>query len=210
MFKYALVAALTLAATPTLAQDTKAFNGFFVGAQLGWQQDNLSVDVDGVDLGDFGDFKTDGFNYGGQVGYDFRASNTVVIGAEVSIADSTGKLSFDDGETEVALEVGRTIAVTGRLGYLVDTDALFYVRGGYANAEYTGEDDFDSASGNRDGFTLGLGIEKMLGRNVSARFEYNYSDFGSIEEAFSDGESDFSAKANLNRHALTAGVNFRF
>lgn len=200
MFKLVFAGALALAAVPALAQTAdNAFNGPFVGVQAGWQQDKLNVDVNNIDFS----AKSDGFAYGGQIGYDFRAGTSVVVGLEAALTGRSGDASIAGFD----ISTGRTINVTGRLGYLVDPQGLLYARGGYSNARFSADDGFDGGSINRDGYTIGAGYERMLGTNVSARLEYNYSNFGS-ENAVDDFNNQ--AEVEFDRHAITAGLNFRF
>lgn len=200
MLKTVFAAALALAAAPAFAQGApQNFNGPFIGIQGGWQQDRLGVNV-GIDSGSL---KTDGFAYGGQVGYDLRAGSNVVIGAEASLTGTSGSTTFEG----VELGVGRTINATARLGYVLGDKHLIYARGGYSNARFTVDDGFDKEGDNRDGFTIGAGYEQAVATNVSARVEYNYSDYGSENLGDIDGAR---ASAGLSRHAVTAGLNFRF
>jgi len=53
---------------------------------------------------------------------------------------------------------------------------------------------------------VGAGYEQMLGKNVSARIEYNYSDYGNDQLVGAGGP----ATLNYHRHAVMTGVNFRF
>lgn len=200
MFKFVFASALALVAVPTLAQDApNAFNGPFVGVQAGWQQDRLGVSV-GIDDGSL---KNDGFVYGGQIGYDARVSPNVVIGGEASLTGLSGSSDI----AGIELGVGRTINATARLGYVVGDKSLLYARGGYSNARFSADDGTTSDSASRDGYTIGGGYELMLARSVSARVEYNYSDYGSEDLSDLVGTR---ASAGLSRHAVTGGINFRF
>jgi len=200
MFKSVFAVALAMVAVPTLAQDApQNFNGPFVGIQGGWQQDRLGVNI-GIDRGSL---KTDGFAYGGQAGYDLRTSTGVVIGAEASLTGNTASTVVDG----IELGIGRTFNATARLGYVLGDKHLIYARGGYSNARFTADDGFDKEGGNRDGFTIGAGYEQAVARNVSARLEYNYSDYGSEDLGDLVGAR---ASAGLSRHGITAGLNFRF
>nr|WP_310525372.1 outer membrane beta-barrel protein [Polymorphobacter sp.] len=200
MFKSVFAAAVAFVAVPAFAQGTpENFNGPFIGAQAGWQQDRQTLQVGNTEAS----AKSDGFAYGGQVGYDFRLSPSTVLGAEVSLTGRSGDAAFDDFD----LSTGRTINATARLGYVIDPQGLIYVRGGYSNARFTIDDGVDRISENRDGYTLGAGYERMLATNVSARLEYNYSNFGSDDLSAVVGPN---AELDYSRHAVTAGVNFRF
>lgn len=212
MLKPLFAAAIALAAVPAFAQDAPAaFNGPYVGIQGGWQQDRQTLRVTDAGTETKSGNKSDGLAYGGQVGYDFRLSPTTVLGAEVALTGRTGSGFFDDGASSFDLEQGRTVSATARLGYVMDPTGLLYVRGGYANAQYKLDDGFSRVSEDRDGYTIGAGYERMLTRNVSARVEYNYSDFGKDDLpdlAAALGADDASLK--YRRHAVTAGVNLRF
>lgn len=209
MFKSVFAAAIALAAFPAFAQDVpETFNGPFVGIQGGWQQDRQTLDV-GNSAAQASN-SNDGLTYGGQLGYDLRLSPTVVLGGEVALTGRTGTGTLSDGINTYELRQGRTVAATARLGYLGTPNDLFYVRGGYANANYKIDTAFGGdVSADRDGYTIGAGYERMLARNVSARVEYAYSDFGS-DKSFGIAGPNAVAELKYRRHAVTAGVNFRF
>lgn len=209
MFKSVFALAAIAVAAPALAQDASvdagAFNGPFVGIQGGWQQDRQTLEVGNLESSS----KGDGFAYGAQIGWDGRIGTSAVIGAEVAVTGRSGETRFDDFD----LKQGRTISATARLGFMTDPAGLVYARGGYANARFTADDGFGRQGENRDGYTVGAGYERMLGRNVSARLEYGYSDFGSdrinLTQAGIPGTGG-NAELDYSRHAVTAGLNFRF
>lgn len=211
MFKSIITLAALAVAAPTLAQDASStlFNGPFIGVQGGWQQDRQSLTVtDSTGVSKASQNK-DGFGYGGQIGYDFRLTPQVVLGAEVDLTGRTGK-SFLSG-SDLELKQGRTIAATARLGYIVGSQGLVYARGGYANARYTLRNATNEISENRDGFQVGAGYEQQLMRNVSARIEYAYSQFGNDNQpglAADLGATE--AKLKYSRNEVKAGLNFRF
>jgi outer membrane immunogenic protein len=195
-----LAAALAAAiAGPAAAQDAPNFNGAFVGVQLGWQQDRQSLDLGTVPPTTIR-ARGDGFAYGGQIGYDVNLGSAV-LGVEASLTGRTGINRFPTFD----LEAGRTINLTGRAGYLITPDSLLYARGGYSNARFTIANPA-GPSENRDGWTVGAGYEHVLGRNVSARVEYNYGDYGDDLLPGVGGGS----RLNYHRHAVMTGVNFRF
>ncbi|WP_310475511.1 outer membrane beta-barrel protein [Sandarakinorhabdus sp.] len=195
---FALLAAAAIAG-PAAAQEATNFNGPFVGVQLGWQQDRQSLD-----LGTVPPLTTrakgDGLAYGGQLGYDFNLGSAV-LGVEASLTGRTGTNSFPTFD----LEAGRTVNVTARAGWLVTPEGLLYARGGYSNARFSITNPAGGAE-NRDGYTVGAGYEHMLAKNVSARIEYNYSDYGNDNLPGIGG----GATLNYHRHAVMTGVNFRF
>lgn len=200
MFKSFFAFALVALATPVLAQDAAAtFNGPFVGVQAGWQQDKQTLVAGNTRTGN----NTSGFAYGGQVGYDFRAGDAAVVGVEVDLTGTSGSTRF----TGFEIRAGRTISATVRAGYLLDPQGLLYVRGGYRNARFT----IDNLVGNdlsqtRDGWTIGAGYERYLGKNISARVEYNYTGLGSEPQP----STTVARSIDFGRNGVTAGVNFRF
>ncbi|MFZ4687616.1 MAG: outer membrane protein [Polymorphobacter sp.] len=212
MFKFVFASALALAAVPVLAQDAPTtFNGPYVGIQGGWQQDRQTLRVTDAGVESKGSNKDDGFAYGGQVGYDFRLSPNTVFGVEVALTGRTGTGRLNNGASIADLSQGRTVSATGRLGYLLDPSGLLYVRGGYANGQYKLDNGITKVSEDRDGYTVGAGYERMLAQNVSARLEYNYSDFGKDDlPGVATALGADQAELKYRRHAVTAGLNFRF
>ncbi len=207
-----VLAAALAAATPTLAQDMagdrNTFNGPFVGAQLGWQQDRQTLVLQQLGGTSRSALKSDGFAYGGQLGYDFRVSPNFVAGVELA---ATGRTGGADLDAVTRLTTGRTLTATGRLGYLLDQDGLLYARGGYANTQFRVNNLGGRVSEDRGGWTVGAGYERYIMRNVSARLEYNYADFGSDDLPFvATALGGSRADLDYRRHAVTAGVNFRF
>ncbi|MBC7522172.1 MAG: porin family protein [Sandarakinorhabdus sp.] len=211
MWKYLFALAAVAAAGSALAQQAPAaFNGPFVGIQGGWQQDRQTLLLNnGGIISEVGQNKS-GFGYGGQIGYDFRLSPAIVLGAEVDLTGRTGT-SRVGGAGGYDLKQGRTIAATARLGYLVTPESLLYVRGGYANGRFTLSNATISDSTNRDGYQVGVGYEQLLRQNLSARVEYTHSGFGT-ENIFGLAQSIGATDANLkySRNAVRAGLNLRF
>jgi outer membrane immunogenic protein len=143
-----------------------------------------------------------------------------VIGAEVSWDSSniTGSANANDSDgttqertTSNPQWIG---AVTGRFGW-ASNDLLFYVKGGGAlmHVNYTQDlltptvQQTQSIADNRSGFTAGAGIEYAMTENLSARFEYDFYDFGTKDyPGFT--LTPISIKSYL--HTVTVGVNYRF
>lgn len=211
--KLLIIAALAAGiAVPALAAPAAPFNGPFVGVQGGWQQDQLRLSTIDAGTGIRSREKNDGFAYGGQIGYDYRLSPRFVLGAEASISGRTGRGYLNDGFGDVyRLTEGRTLNATGRLGYLIGDRGLLYARGGYSNARFALRDPVQTVGQDRDGYTVGVGYEQALTRTVSARLEYNYSDYGSknARNAAFDTGTD-SVRADYRRNAVTAGLNLHF
>jgi|GEM_PF-111921 len=61
---------------------------------------------------------------------------------------------------------------------------------------------------NRVGWMIGYGTEFDLGRNWSAKAEYDYIQFGSQTKTASDGETVLNSRASINQAKI--GLNYRF
>ena len=210
MRNYTIAALAAFMAVPAVAQtaDPSPFNGFFVGAQGGWQQDRQRLTVTQGGLESRASQSKSGFEYGGQIGYDIRITPNFVLGAEGSVTGRTGGDDFSDGAgNPVRLRAGRTFNASARLGYLTGPDGLVYVRGGYSNARFNLDTAGGRLSEDRDGYIVGVGYEQAVARNVSARLEYDYSHYGTDDLALAGYDT---SKLRYERHQVTAGVNFRF
>lgn len=171
IFAAALIAAAP--AAPAFAQGAAPapapFNGGHVEA------------IGGFDSISGGGDSESGIAYGIAGGYDFR-SGGAVFGLEAEAADST----TDDA----GVEAGRDLYLGGRVGAVVGSNLLLYGKVGYTNARA-------SVAGfgtNFDGVRAGAGLEMLVGRNMSLRAEYRYSNY-------EDG---------LSRNQGVVGLGFRF
>ena len=211
MKKQMLIAVAALVAAPVVAAPAEPFSGPFVGLQGGWQQDREQVRID--DAGSSARFnaRKAGFAYGGQLGYDYKLSPRVVLGIEASATGRTGHDDIVDGTDDYQLKLGRTLGASARLGYLVSPTGLLYARGGYANTRFKLDDGVDKAATNRGGYVAGVGYEQSLTKTVSARVEYDYSNFGHNRFAdLADAADVDGVSARYKRNTVNAGVNFRF
>jgi outer membrane immunogenic protein len=177
-----------LAAVPALAQD-KPFQG-----------PSVTV-IGGVDVGQSFDQAKAGVLYGGQLGYDWQ-SNNIVFGIEGEVTGATTKKCTSSGGTISACQkADRDLYIGGRIGTVVGESTLLYAKAGYANGRQVFEIR-DSATpsnnysngGTSDGIRVGAGIEKRIGKNLTAKTEYRYSNYG----------GDYS------RHQGVVGLGFRF
>lgn len=188
------------------AASAEPFNGGYIGAELGWQQDRARTTVN---LGAPPLRQTDkgsSFAYGGVLGYDAKVANGFVLGAEASLSGDSGKI---DGPRGLEYDAGRTFGLAARAGVLATPETLVYGRGGWVNSRFTVDDGTNSRGRNRDGWTLGGGVEQMLGSNVSAKVEYRYSRFKSLPARATDVAID-DATARFGRNQIMAGINYRF
>jgi outer membrane immunogenic protein len=146
-----------------------------------------------------------GFIGGGQAGYNFQFSSSVVAGLEADI-NYNGLKNTDSviaalptppyfvGSTwvhSIATGLEWFGTVRGRLGFLATPNLLLYGTGGFAYGQVTSttnatfpppnaSDNYNgSLSTNRVGWTAGAGGEYLFG-NWSVKAEYLYVDLGSV------------------------------
>lgn len=197
LISIAAIALLGAAAAPAHA-DT--FDGPYVGVTAGWERSEIADRIDAQPI--TGDASRDALVLGGYAGYNLKATDRIVIGAEAGFSASV------DDQTRAA-SAGKSLTIdprdsfdlSARAGYLVTDKALFYVRGGYANTRvHTTLDGLTgpvTASDNLDGWQVGGGLEYAISDRISARAEYRYSDLGS-----NGGQYD--------RHQTLVGVSYNF
>lgn len=217
----ALVAATATAAglaSPALAQDgpdKPAFDGFRAGAELGY--DSLRPGSS-AQSSISGDNKADGLLYGGDIGYDKTIGHGLVIGAEAGISGSTANVSNNPVNTGDfgfgRVKAGRDIYVGARVGTLLSPTTLIYAKGGYTNArlDLTASDGTTETgqSFNLDGYRVGAGIEKAIGRNTYAKAEYRYSNYSNARLEYANGANTNNFSVDTDRHQIAVGVGFRF
>lgn len=215
-----VAASLAALATPAMAQSAgeAPFSGLRVGGEVGY--DNIrSGSTEDVD--DTRDLKQsiDGVTYGGVVGYDVAASDTLRIGAEASYAGSSAGRDFNNDQPTVFnlgnVKADRDIYVGGRIGYVTNPTTMLYVKGGYTNQRYslTGTDGTTTLDGklDTDGWRAGAGIEKQLSGKAYIGAEYRYSKYGEGEVDF-EGNTPDGSRFNIDndRHQVVATAGIRF
>lgn len=205
MLAAAACATATVVATPALAQEP--FNGPYVGVQAGWQRDSgrLSVDYGATEV--ITRARKSGFEYGAQLGYDGKLGDQFVVGAEAFFSGATGKNELSPSEY---VKASRSFGLLGRAGVLATPQTLVYATGGWENARFAYHNGPSKISKNKDGWTIGAGIEQMIDQNVGVRLEYRYSRFGNSDidaaNALTGGDTSF----RNTRNRVTVGVNYRF
>jgi len=168
-----------------------------------------------------------GFLGGGQIGANYEFAPWVV-GVEGAFTGSaiTGNATIPTplaNTTQRSTDNPQWFATaTGRLGYAANT-YLFYVKGGAAwmHAEYTQDTlvgGFVNAtqplSETRTGFVAGAGVEYGMTEALSAKFEYDFYDFGTSTLNFinttlpAPGLMPVAIQSQV--HSFTVGLNYRF
>jgi outer membrane immunogenic protein len=144
--------------------------------------------------------KPNGFTGGGQIGYNWQASSSTVLGLEADFEYFGLKGSSTSGAVypccaPTAFTINQNVKTDwlatfrARLGYLVTPSALIYVTGGGAVTDVKGTfaftDTFATAnesasfSSTKLGWTVGGGVEWTLWSGWSAKAEYLFVSFPS-------------------------------
>ncbi len=200
-----LLAAGAFLAAATAATAAEPFNGGYVGAELGWQQDRLSADYTRANTTARFNENGSSLGYGGVLGFDGRVGTNFVIGAEATASGVTE--NFEAFGLDV--RPGRTLGLAARAGVLATPTTLVYGRGGWVNGRFSVGDGVRRVAENRDGWTAGGGIEQMISENVSVKAEYRYSRFNRFNADPADLGGD-QLSARFTRNQIMGGVNFRF
>ena len=203
------------------------WTGCYIGGNVGGAF--AHIDVTDVASGASGSRTSEtSFAGGGQIGCDYQFYNSWVVGIR-NMFDGTDihhSRSFADpffastGMGTINTKVNWFDALTGRLGYLVQPNVLFYAQGGAAWTKATATAfnglgaQVGSISGNsRTGWTAGGGVEWMFVPHWSLFVEYNYMGFGTRSSSFAVCGAGgacpiLSAKANIQD--VLFGVNYKF
>jgi len=172
------------------------WNGFYVGLQTGagWSRmrDNGAAATYGIN----------GFMLGAHAGYNFQSSN-FVFGVE-------GDVNYNWNRTQlVPGYFGATrwdASVRARAGYAIDR-TLLYVTGGIAftNLHVDRPVAPTSVDMGYTGWTLGAGVEHAFTKNLTARLEYRYTNFGRQTVP-----APLVGTVDLHKNQVLVGVSYKF
>jgi outer membrane immunogenic protein len=216
------------------------WTGCYIGGNVGgaWQhvsqsENRLTNGTTFVPAIDRGSANSDGdFIGGGQIGCDYQFAGNWVVGIQgmFDFGNTNSRNNIPDPRLTAAIgpasfTTTRTrdlYTVTGRIGYLFTPQLLGYVKGGgawtrtYTELRGTVPAPFlsESASADRQGYTVGGGLEYMFARGWSVFGEYNYADFGRKDITFTPGPNTNGAASitstRLDIQTALVGVNYKF
>jgi outer membrane immunogenic protein len=209
--------ALALLAVPARAADAPVkgpiykaapvfnWSGFYVGGTIGYGWGETDWTAGGIRI----PFDTDGVIGGLTLGRNWQAAGSRwVFGIEgdISAADIKGRVFLPCSGAGCTSTVEWLSTLRGRVGYAQGT-WLFYGTGGVA---FGGVNYFAPAAPvdttrTEVGWTAGLGIEAMLGRNWSWKVEYLFVDLGRSDPFFLAVFTD-----SHEIHIARLGVNYRW
>jgi outer membrane immunogenic protein len=143
---------------------------------------------DGLDRRDSSSSE-DGFG-GIGLGYDFSINDKTFIGVEVNVDESNinSRISSQQLDTTLRIKANRDINTNIRVGTSIGASGKtkIYALGGYTNLRVKVTGTFAppagppvriSDSANADGYRIGLGVERNIGKRAYAKVEYRYSNY---------------------------------
>jgi outer membrane immunogenic protein len=201
------------------------WTGCYVGGNVGFGwQDNHAYDPQ---IGFYAGGETaNGVVGGGQIGCDWQTGpwvfgfqgmfdGTDLNSSHINPISPTGADALGTNTRWFATQ-------TARIGMTVTPQALFYVKGGAAEASFNYSDNdptvpyYGSASATRFGWTVGAGFEYSFAPNWSAFVEYNYMGFGSNATTLTytapnpANATPYIYNETNNLQTVLVGVNYRF
>ena len=125
------------------------------------------------------DLGGDGVVAGGLVGCDMKVSDNMLVG----IWGDYSWMNMDSNIRVLGYNIGidydNQWSVGGRLGTFLDDDLLAYVLVGYSGMDTSKIKGLNVSVGDFSGYTVGGGLEKVLGGNLRAGLEYRYYGYDS-------------------------------
>ena len=230
MKKYSLAVLLTLISVNALANEK--FSGPYVGVQLGYiDSKNNGNEVEGPTGQNPNESAVNtslnGLAYGLNAGFNQVLDNKILVGIEADIekrnASDTKQAivrGFPDQGSTMKSEFSYGSSLRGRLGIVINHDAtLLYATGGVAMAKMKSTLYFDDGvttvqdqqSDNLVGWTAGLGAEHSFTENISAKAEYRYTDYGTLNlKATNYAGNGFYERQNVTENSFRIGLNYHF
>jgi outer membrane immunogenic protein len=192
-----------------------------------------------------GSSNLDGVVGGGQIGYNWQVQNWVWgLEADIQGTDEKGSRGYTCGVSVCTPPVGGFLAlvipgpavpvtlnqkidwfgtVRGRVGVLATPKVLFYATGGLAYGEVASSGTVGAAlspfstTDTKAGYTVGAGIEGVIGGNWTAKLEYLYVDLGRVSgslattiPALGGGTLASSYSSRITDNVLRVGLNYKF
>lgn len=160
------------------------------------------------------DLTLSGVNAGLRIGYRWQRDRWV-FGPELGFEGGDVTDDFTTDGYDAKSKIKNVLALRFKTGYVLDNDMLVYGIAGVARAKVDYKTEGTGAFGDIDvnddysknGYIVGLGVEKMLTERMSVTGEYEYANFG--KKTLDDGFGS-STKATPDYHNLKVGLNFRF
>ncbi|MEM9473629.1 MAG: outer membrane beta-barrel protein [Pseudomonadota bacterium] len=212
----AVVSATAACSGAAAQEDVGYWRGLYVGVHVGGifsQPHYRELAYDNYDRNP----TISGVGGGVLAGHNWQ-SGAMVFGLEADFAGLSAEQGNDVGapfNDYTAFQYNWNAHVRGRAGYVFD-NVLLFVAGGLAIAEFQVDDTdpgWDEKTSVLVGWSVGGGMEFMLGDNMTARLEYLYDDYGSDSHVFSEannGDLPYPTSWQPTANIVRAAVNWRF
>jgi outer membrane immunogenic protein len=184
-----------------------------------------------------------GFLGGGQIGYNWQRQNWVLgLEADIQGTDEKGTRNFicptgicTPTFGQIAVFPGPAVPAAlsqkidwfgtarGRVGFLAAPTVLLYATGGLAYGGINSSETIGAAAlgfsntSTNVGWTVGGGIEGVIGGNWTAKLEYLYVDLGSVSGSYlttipakGGGFLTSNYSSRITDNVLRVGVNYKF
>jgi len=208
---------------PPIPIVTDIWSGPYLGAQLGFISGKGTAVVPAISVNKV--LKPSGLTAGIFGGYNFKTKNDILLGFEGDINYISADKSINDLDSgnnftlfsrptiNYKLKQYWDASLRIRVGKVIDNKYLPYVTAGAAwtkigtNYPGTASPYSDVKKKTLSGWTVGAGVEVKINRNVNARVQYRYSDYGTAN--FTHGAVKSSIK-NFKTHSVRAGISYSF
>jgi outer membrane immunogenic protein len=163
-----------------------SWTGLYLGAEGGggWSHENFTDNsTAGIPPGTAISQRPDGGIFGGVLGYRYQAGQFVFgIEGTAAWADLKGSVSPSAIATD-SLKVDSLYTATGQVGWAVNSQALPYLKGGWAGSSVntsiaTAFGGFASQTQFDNGWTVGAGLDFAAWQNLVLGVEYDYINLG--------------------------------
>ena len=167
-----------------LAPPERGWPGFYLGGYLGGGAAVTRVTSPLLPGASFDGLGGEGIHGGLFAGYNYQFSPSLVAGlqGEFGLTDISTDLKVPSVPLTASLRPDYTLGISGRLGWLANSDTLLYVIGGYTHAWTKGKINLAGLAFSRkqgfDGFHVGAGMETRLTETITARVEYRFTQYG--------------------------------
>jgi outer membrane immunogenic protein len=205
---------------PVMAPPAFTWTGFYIGGNVGglWSSDPIET-LNGFAAGapgTSGGLSPSGFVGGVEAGYNYQISS-FVVGVEGAFEGSSARASgspFGYGNASHSSSLPFFAELRGRVGFAFDR-LLPYLTGGVVFADqrntYSSPDFTPTSIGRTSatGWAVGAGVEYAIDNHWSAKAEYLFTQFPSVNGAMYDGAA-YSFKLKDSNQIARVGLNYRF
>ena len=233
--------ARTYTKAPVYVEPVFNWTGFYIGGNLGYswgRSSDSSALTNGAGtilFASTGTTNLNGIVGGGQIGYNWQMQGWVWgLEADIQGTDEKGSRAFSFtppqlpgiGNFAPGINIPFALSqkidwfgtVRGRAGVLVTPQVLLYATGGLAYGQVNSSETVGtpvpsafSTNSTNVGWTVGAGVEGVIGGNWTARLEYLYVDLGHVSGSFVLPSTNIiSYNSHITDNVLRVGINYKF